>query len=160
MTRKEIVVLALAVSACGNDAGPDHPDAAASPACAEATTYRNLASIETKIFKASCTFAACHDGSGTDAGRIDLREGHAFASLVGVTSRIDPSRTLVVAGEPSRSFLLLMIGEVPPDRMSPPAAAIPTPPGPMPLSTGEPLTLCPEKRGAISGWIAAGAAND
>lgn len=152
-------LFATALAACGTDAGPDAPDAS-SPACTEATTYSNLARIESQIFKPACTFAGCHDGSGTAAGRLDLREGHAFGALVGVASRVDPMRTLVVAGQPSQSSLLLMIGELAPGAMSPPASAIPTPPGPMPLTGGDQPTLCAEKRSAISRWVAAGAAND
>lgn len=163
MIRTDVFMLVIAAAACGSDADPDaadRPDAPpSSPACVEAAGYRDLASLESKVFKASCVFSGCHDGSATAPGMLDLRAGHAFASMVGVPSRVDPSRKIVVPGQPSQSTLLLMIGQIEPDRMAPPAGAIPQP-GLMPLTGGEETKLCAEKRGAIERWITAGAAND
>ncbi len=143
-----------------NDTSDTLPiDAAPSLACQEATTYQNLAMIETKIFKASCTFSGCHDGRATDAGRLDLREGMSHADLVGVDSTVSSPRKMVVAGDPAASYLLLIMGHVAPGDASPPGEPPPSDIGSMPQGTGG-LLLCEEKRDAVERWIMAGALND
>lgn len=137
-----------------NDANPD-PDTPPSPACQEATTYQDIASIETKIFKISCVFSGCHNGGNTDAGMMDLREGMAAAHLVDIDSKIDTTRKLVVANDPAASYLLLMLGEIAPGEASPPGSAPPANIGLMPQNS--PSLLCNEKREAIARWIEAGA---
>lgn len=137
-----------------NDANPD-PDTPPSPACQEATTYQDISNIESKIFKVSCVFSGCHNGGNTDAGMMDLREGMAAAHLVGIDSKIDTSRKLVVANDPAASYLLLMLGEIAPGDASPPGSAPPANIGLMPQNS--PSLLCNEKREAIVRWIEAGA---
>lgn len=140
----------LVLAACGTDATPGgHPSAA----CAEAEGYQNLASIETNVFAVSCQFSSCHGGT---VNAPDLRAGKAHAALVGVTSHLDPTRTFVVPGNPEQSFLLVMLGAVAPNDMSPPLGAVPSP-GVMPLASTK---LCDEKLDAIRRWIEAGAADD
>jgi hypothetical protein len=164
MLRLAVVAAAVvAISACRqsleNEPDATSVDAAVSAACMEATTYQNLVNIESKIFKQSCIFSGCHNGAATDAGRLDLRETKAFGQIVDVKSLIDPSRTYVVPNQPNQSWLLMMMGHFQPSEMSPPATAVPTPPGLMPLNSGGAL-LCKEKRDAIVRWIMAGAANN
>lgn len=158
-TASHLCVLLLA--ACGDDGGNGGMDAGTdgpvSAACQEATTYQDIATIETKIFKTSCIFSGCHNGAATDAGRIDLRETKAAAHLVNFDSMVSAGRKLVVPGDPAKSYLLLMIGEVPPAQADPPATDPPATIGFMPQNTGGQL-LCPEKRGAIKRWIMNGAA--
>lgn len=154
--------LFVLVVACGGgngtneDAGVDAPP---SPACLEAETYQNLASIETKIFKTSCVFSGCHNGGQTDAGRMDLREGMAHASIVGIDSNVDPGRQIVNPGNPAASYLLLMLGEVEPGEADPPTVAPPASIGLMPQNAGG-MLLCSQKRQAIVRWIEAGALDD
>jgi hypothetical protein len=139
------------------DAGVDAPP---SPACLEAETYQNLANIETKIFKTSCVFSGCHNGGNTDAGRMDLREGMAHASIVNVQSEVDAAQPPIVApGNPAGSYLLLMLGEVAPGEADPPTAAPPASIGLMPQNAGG-MLLCSQKRQAIVRWIEAGALDD
>ncbi len=151
------------VAACGSDSATPNDgggvDAATSAACMEATTYSNLANIEAKIFKTSCIFSGCHNGGATDAGKIDLRAGAAFAHLVDFDSKVETGRKLVVASDPAKSYLLLMLGQVKPEDASPPTVAPPTDIGFMPQGTGNQL-LCPEKREAIERWITMGALNN
>ncbi|HEU0029263.1 MAG TPA: hypothetical protein VFQ53_01435 [Kofleriaceae bacterium] len=130
-----------------------------SAACQEATTYSNLASIEDKIFKTSCIFSGCHNGGATDAGMLDLRTGMAFSHLVGVASKVETGRTLVVAGDPAKSYLLVMIGQIAPQNADPPTVAPPASIGLMPQNSGGQL-LCQEKRDAIQRWITMGAQNN
>lgn len=154
-----LTVMAMAsAAACGDDGNPQMPDARPpSAACLEADTYQDLTSLETKIFRQSCIFSGCHNGVGNDAGRTDLREGMAHAALVNRASLIDPSRMMVVPGDPAKSYLLVMIGHLAPGMADPPAD--PPPVELMPQNTGGQL-LCVEKRNAIERWITAGAADD
>ena len=142
------IALITILAACGTDSTTP-----TSPACAEADGYQNLASIETKIFSGSCALSSCHGGRATQPA---LGAGKAYAALVNVRSQLDPSRTLVVPGDPQQSFLMVMLGAVAPGAMSPPLSAVPTP-GVMPLAGTQ---LCTEKLDAISRWIEAGAPND
>jgi hypothetical protein len=143
--------------ACGGG-GDDPPgvDAPVSAACQEATTYQDLATIEDKIFKPSCIFSGCHNGANTPAGQLDLRAGMSHASLVDVASQIEPARRLVVAGDPAKSYLLLMMGAIAPGDADPPGNPPPANIGLMPQGTGG-ILLCPEKRDAVERWIAQGA---
>lgn len=164
MFRSFALIACSALIACGGGGGGDDDDdtgvdAPVSPACQEATTYQNLANVEDKIFRGSCIFSGCHNGDSTDAGRIDLRSGMAHDAIVGVASEVEAGRTLVVPGDPGKSFLLVMIGQIPPEEADPPASPPPPDIGFMPQGTGG-ILLCPEKRAAIERWIAAGAAND
>jgi hypothetical protein len=143
------------VTACGPSGEPG-PDAPPSAACLEATMYQDLTNIEDKIFRLSCIFSGCHNGAATDAGRLDLRAGMSHAELVGVPSEVDLGKTLVIAGDPGSSYLLLMMGHIAPGDFDPPTAAPPGSVGLMPQGTGGVL-LCPEKREAIERWIMAGA---
>jgi hypothetical protein len=139
--------------------GDGGADATLSKACMDATTYQNLAMIESEIFRASCIFSGCHNGAATDAGRLDLREGKAFGQIVNVASLIDPTRKYIVPNQPNQSWLLLMMGHFMPSEMSPPATGVPTPPGLMPQNSGGAL-VCKEKRDAIVRWIMMGATNN
>jgi len=155
-------LLAFVIAACGGGGGNNDgmpPDAAVSPACMEATTYQNLVNIEDKIFKNSCIFSGCHNGGTSDAGRIDLRSGMSFAHLVDFDAVYASGFKLVVAGQPSQSWLMVMIGELTPAETSPPTTDPPVTVGLMPQNTGGQL-LCPEKRGAIKRWIEMGAQNN
>jgi hypothetical protein len=134
-------------------------DAPISMACMEATTYQNLANIEAKIFKQSCVFSGCHNGANTDAGRLDLREGMAFADLVGIDSQISPDHKMVAPGDPKASYLLVIMQHVPLAEATPPAEVPPASVGYMPQGTAG-VPLCVQKREAIERWIMAGALND
>lgn len=155
-----VVVFGFLV-ACGGgestnpDGNPD-PDSPPSPACQEATTYQDIANIESKIFAGSCVFSGCHNGGNTDAGMMDIRAGMAHAHLVDVDAEVGPGRKLVVAGNPAASYLMLMIGHIAPEDADPPGELPPASIGLMPQNAGGKL-LCREKREAIERWITAGA---
>ncbi len=156
-----LVLLASVLIACGGGGGGDDDmvDAPPSAACVEAATYQNLANIEEKIFKASCIFSGCHNGGATDAGKLNLKTGMAHAELVGVPSEVDDKFQLVVPGDPAKSYLMVMLGEIAPGDADPATVAPPASVGLMPQGTGGAL-LCGEKRAAVKRWIVAGAAND
>lgn len=159
---RSVVVSSFLLAACGGG-GTNNPDGAVDPdgppsvACQEATTYQDIATIETKIFGLACTFSGCHNGGATDAGMMDLRPGAAHAHLVDIDAAVGPGRKLVVPGNPKASYLMLMVGHVAPDEAEPPGELPPANIGLMPQNAGGKL-LCREKREAIERWILAGAA--
>jgi len=160
--RRIALVTVMAAACGGGGGGPEDSgvDAPISAACQEATTYQDLASIETKILKPQCSaFSGCHNGGATNAGKVDLREGMAFAHLVDFDSKVEVGRKLVVAGNPAASYLMVMIGAIDPADADPPTVAPPTTIGLMPQNTGGVL-MCKQKRDAIDRWITAGAANN
>lgn len=163
---RRFVVLATAVSvaatfgACRltleDDSFPIDAGSNLSVSCMQAQTASDLAFLETKVFATACTFSGCHNGASDDAGMMDLRSGMAHASLVGKPSKLDPSYNLVVAGEPTQSYLLMMVQHFEPEELSPPADPPPSDVGFMPQNTnGKPI--CAPKREAIERWITAGA---
>jgi len=126
-----------------------------SPQCLSATTHSDLAFIEQNIFAISCNFSGCHDSAG-DAGKLDLRAGMSHDHLVGVASRIDGTRTLVVPNDVAASYLLLMLRDVAPAMASPPGNP---PPGSIGFMPQAAPILCCQKLDAIERWINAGAPN-
>lgn len=127
-----------------------------SPSCMAAQTASDLAFLEEKVYATACTFSGCHNGANDDAGRMDLRMGMSHTSLVNKPSNIDPTYMLVVPGQPSQSYLLMMIQHLAPEELSPPASPPPVDIGFMPQNTGG-APICVPKREAIERWIVAGA---
>jgi hypothetical protein len=130
-----------------------------SPSCLDAVTHADLAWIQMNIFSASCTFSGCHNGTNNPAGKIDLRPNMSHGHLVNFTSLLDPSRKLVVPNDVEASYLMLMLGDVPPAMASPPAAAPPGSVGYMPQGAGGRLSCC-QKLDALERWIMTGAPNN
>jgi hypothetical protein len=130
-----------------------------SQACMDATAHSDLTWIQANIFDKQCTFSGCHNGANTPAGKVDLRSGMAYAHLVNFTSVLDPSRKVVVAGDPKSSFVEVMLGIIAPSAATPPSAPPRSDVGYMPQDNGGNL-LCCQKLGAIDRWIAAGAMNN
>jgi hypothetical protein len=140
------------------DAPPDAAaDAPLSPTCMEAETHSDLQFIEDKIFATSCVFSGCHNGSNTgNEGILNFKSGQSYPFLVNYASKIDTTRKLVVASKPNESYLLMMVQQIKPADMSPPASAPPANVGYMPSNAGG-AVMCTPKREAIQRWIAAGA---
>jgi hypothetical protein len=71
-----------------------------------------LSSIQREIFnttdsagRQACT--NCHTSVGRNpSGLMDLREGAAYASLVGVTSPAKPGAVRVIPGDPENSYII------------------------------------------------------
>jgi hypothetical protein len=124
--------------------------------CLDAVGHSDLAWIESKIFTASCNFSGCHNGADTPQGKVDLRPGMSRAHLVGFASLIpgQGSRQLVVPNNVAASYLMLMLGDVPPAMASPPGDPPSLGIGFMPQ--GAPI-LCCQKLDALEAWINAGA---
>lgn len=141
-----VLVSTLATLACAAEESAPGVDAGPSVSCREAVDHSDYAWLEAKVFQPSCgAFSACHQGAAPDAMGLNLEAGHARANLVGQASQTRPGETLVVAGDPARSYLLVALGQRP---------------GPLPPSGTMPVEappLCAEKRDAIERWIAAGA---
>jgi hypothetical protein len=119
--------------------------------CADATSHQELSWIQQKVFTPQCSFSGCHNGENTKQGKIDLRNGHSYTTLVNGASALVPGATLVVPGDPTTSYLEVMLG-------SQPGTIDPTV-GVMPQSNGG-LLLCCQKLDAIERWIMDGAMNN
>jgi hypothetical protein len=128
----------------------------ASASCMAAVGHADLTWIQANVFNTSCTFSTCHVASSpNEAGQLDLTSGRSHAELLGIASRLEPSRMLVAPNDVQSSYLMLMLGDYGPDEATP--AADPPEVGYMPL--GAPA-LCCEKLDAIEQWIEAGAPNN
>ena len=126
--------------------------------CTDAKSHADLAWLEENVFKPGCIAGSCHDGTGGDqAAKLDLRAGMARAHLVNVPSKLEPDHLLVAAGQPSASYLLMMVQQIRPEDMTPPASPPPADVGFMPQTSPEPL--CCQKLDALERWIAMGAPN-
>jgi hypothetical protein len=131
--------------------------------CLMAATEASFSWIQTNIFNTNCFGSSCHSAAGN--GKVAFSQvstGSAFTDLVGsngvgVKSLIDPTRTLVVPGNGSASYLEVMIQEISPAMASPPASPPPGNIGYMPQANG---VLCCQKLDAIDRWITPGATND
>ena len=126
-------------------------DQGSSAACTEAMGHSDLTWIQKNIFTPQCTFSGCHNGENTPQGKIDLRDGKAFATLVNGDSLLMSGAKLVVPNDPASSYLEVMLG-------SEPGTFDPSV-GFMPQSNGG-MLLCCQKLDAIQRWITAGAMND
>src|SRR5258705_3752280 len=108
-----IGLIAILLAGCGTN--PPTPDADQVPqVCQDATMHSDLTWIEANIFVKQCAFSGCHNGGATLAGHVDLRAGMSHDHLVNFPSQLDPSRMLVVPGDPAKSYLLVMIGQMDP----------------------------------------------
>ncbi len=66
-----------------------------------------LSSIQ-PLFTQNCAISGCHVGSNALLG-LDLSEGQAYASLVGIASKEAPNLKLVEVNEPDLSYLIMKI---------------------------------------------------
>ncbi len=130
-----------------------------SQACMDAVMHQDLTWIQQNIFNAHCVFSGCHNGTNNPAGKVDLRAGMSRSHLVDFTSILTPPRKLVVANNVDASYLMLMVGFVPPEMADPPGMPPPASVGFMPQSSGGEL-LCCQKLEALERWINDGAPNN
>jgi hypothetical protein len=132
--------------------------------CLDAAGRADFTYVASQILGPKCGLSnSCHQGeTGNVAGYLDFTSmGSAYTSLVNRASQIDPTRMLVVPGNPAQSFLTVMTGQIKPAEADPPlSGGIPStdshgnPVGSMPQDS--PL-LCCQKLDAIAAWIQAGA---
>ena len=152
------VVLAIALAVAGCKISLEHAVDAPSGPCGEALTHSDLTWIQDNVFTKQCALSGCHNGGLTDGGmHPDLRSGMSYTYLVNAMSDLEPTRKLVVPGDASKSYLLVMITLIKPADADPPAGPIRENVGPMPM--GNP-PICVEKQDAIQRWITMGAQND
>jgi len=95
------------MAACAGD-GIRDPTAPA-PMCADVAPFRPaLSCIQQLVFTPSCAISGCHLNPGAQQG-MDLSEGMAWTSIVGVVSSEDPNRDRVDPGNPDASYLILKL---------------------------------------------------
>jgi hypothetical protein len=124
--------------------------------CAAAAGKSDYAWIQTNVFDIGCNAGASCHGAAQPEGGIDLRAGQSYENLVNAKSLLEPSRTLVVPGDVKSSYLMLMLGDYPPETATPAAEAPQS--GYMPK--GVPGGLCCQKLDAVERWVMAGALNN
>lgn len=128
------LVLGFVSAACGDS----EPDGFAAPSS-------QLSAIQHDVLTGSCALSsACHRGDSTPSG-LNL-EAPVHAKLVGVPAGTDPSRILVVPGDPNRSFFYEKISR------DTPSPGLRMPPNAQPLAKAD--------IERIRAWIAAGALDD
>jgi hypothetical protein len=131
---RALLALCFVNGGCGNS---DH-DGSAAPSS-------QLSAIQREVFTGSCALSdSCHRGDSTPSG-LNL-EAPVHAKLVGVPANSDSSRILVVAGDPSSSYLYEKISR------GTPSLGMPMPPNAQPLSNAN--------IERIRAWITAGALDD
>ncbi len=137
-------VLCLAMCGCAGDGVSD--PAGPEPTCTDEAPFRaTLPCIQQLVFTPTCAVAGCHLGPGAQQD-MDLSEGLAHSSLVGIASTEILLLRRVKPGDPEGSYLIHKLEGRPGivgDRM--------------PLG-GPFLTL--EEIGVIREWILAGAPAD
>ncbi|HEX2460360.1 MAG TPA: hypothetical protein VHJ58_09445 [Vicinamibacterales bacterium] len=111
-----------------------------------------LSSIQREIFNTTDSSgrqacANCHTSVGRNpSGLMDLRDGAAYASLVGVTSPAKPGAVRVIPGDPENSYII--------HKLEGRAGIVGTP-----MPRGNTL-LTPGQILVIKRWIELGARND
>lgn len=129
--------------------------------CLDAAQQSSFSYLEAQILQPKCAIAGCHDGGDQLGGNLDLRNiGSAYASLVNNPSQLDPTRMIVVPGNPAQSFLTVMIGQIKPQEADPPLDGIPHDKngnvvGTMPQDAAS--VLCCQKLDVFARWIGSGA---
>lgn len=90
----------------------------------ETAVEPTLGNVQAQVFNLSCGYSTCHDASA--GGGLSLAEGESYASLVGGAAHGDPTKTLVIAGDPDNSYLMMKLsrdGDIVGDPM-PPGASV------------------------------------
>ncbi len=98
-----LVMLLLALAACGGDDGPTEP---VDPGRVVKANPAFAADIQEIFDRVGCSSSSCH-GSAMRAG-LDLRPGNAWASLVGVTATNEPILR-VSPGDAEESYLVIKV---------------------------------------------------
>jgi len=94
---------------CGNVCGAGQSCVSGTCTCGTAGTVSFSADIE-PILLGACASRGCHDR--TAKASLEILAGGSYAQLVGVAAEQCPERDRVVAGDPSRSYLMhKMLGQ-------------------------------------------------
>jgi len=98
------------------------------------------AEIAEDIFAKSCAFSACHSSAASASAGLQLHDEASLLALINKPAAQDSNQMLIVAGDPSKSYLIhKMRGE----NMASGTESMP--PG---------TTLCESKIQLVENWIA------
>lgn len=98
----QVILIALAVSACGTDVSRSSNDAAA-------PFEPTIDNIQRLIFTPSCAVSGCHTGTDPEMS-LDLTSvASSCAGLISRPSCLFRGRTRVLPGDPERSFLYMKL---------------------------------------------------
>lgn len=99
--RLQLILLVIALTACGELKSPTEPNGGGDPVDPTATLTR----VQTEVFTPSCATLGCHDLVGQQA-QLVLTEARAYDATVGQPSTQMPSLMRVAPGDPDSSYLL------------------------------------------------------
>jgi hypothetical protein len=138
-----LVLLGLAVAACGGTVKSPTEPSAGGPPGAKASTF---AQIQSGIFTPTCAKSGCHT-SDIVAGGLVLEAGQSYGQIVGRPAPEQPRLDLVRPGNAEASYLLKKVrGDLDISGAH------------MPLD-GPPF-LSPDQIAGLAAWIQAGAPNN
>ncbi len=132
-----LLVILTSLSACDRE-----DEITISPSCAEAAEREDLAFLQEEVFTKACAFSGCHSG-GPGEPPPTLAAGTTLINTVGVQSTLIDEVPLITPGDPTMSYLMLIMDNSRPDLIIPSV-------GLMPFSR---TTLCQEKLDSVSRWI-------
>ena len=132
-----------------------------STSCVGSVGKQDFTWIWQNILSNNCLGSSCHQAGATGKAKETPYDDKvkAYTSLVNLPSHVnpDPSVILVVPGQPAKSYLRVMLGDLKASEFSPPTTPPPSDVGLMPQAGS---SLCCQKLDAIDAWIMAGAPND
>jgi len=100
-----VILVALLLSACGGDQSVcPQGEVECGASCIE-VPIADAESIAVAVLVPSCGFSSCHGGTYPEED-LALSDADSLRALVGHPSAQDPSRNLVVAGDPAASYLI------------------------------------------------------
>lgn len=135
------LMVGASLAACADFSGAIDPTFGLPDAVVESPT---LATDVQPMLDKRCAFGGCHSAATHQSG-LTLTAESAYDALVGKRSTLRPSQTLVVAGDTTRSWLLVMLSADEARRSGVSR---------MPLAAS-PLT--PNQLATVARWIARGA---
>ena len=142
-----LVASFLLLVSCAEDEGCAEGQVACGESCIDLPASDAQGLVE-GVLASSCGFGACHGGYYPEED-LDLTSVDALRALVGRASLQDPSRILVVAGDPSASYLV--------DKMRDREITATDSLGNDATTMPPEQPLCEVKIAAVEAWIEAGA---
>jgi len=67
-----------------------------------------LTNVQAEVFGPSCAFSGCH-GDGKGSANLSLKQGVAYANLVGIAADGDATQTRVIPGDAEGSYLVMKL---------------------------------------------------
>ncbi len=92
-------MLLVLLTACATDPTPTDTAVPLEP---------TLTNVQAEVFGPSCAFSGCH-GDGKGSAHLSLKQGVAYANLVGIAADGDATQTRVIPGDAEGSYLVMKL---------------------------------------------------